>query len=102
MSGGEKQRLSIARAMMKKSSIILLDEATSSLDSETESKIQDALKILTKNKTTIVIAHRLSTILNSNNIYVVDSGRIINHGKHEELISDCKLYKNFYEKQIQK
>ena len=102
LSGGEKQRLSIARAMMKKSSIILLDEATSSLDSETESKIQDALKILTKNKTTIVIAHRLSTILNSNNIYVVDSGRIINHGKHEELIADCKLYKNFYEKQIQK
>jgi len=102
LSGGEKQRLSIARAMMKKSSIILLDEATSSLDSETESKIQDALKILTKNKTTIVIAHRLSTILNSNNIYVVDSGRIIDHGKHEELISNCKLYKNFYEKQIQK
>jgi ATP-binding cassette, subfamily B, bacterial MsbA len=102
LSGGEKQRLSIARAMMKKSSIILLDEATSSLDSETESKIQDALKILTKNKTTIVIAHRLSTILNSNNIYVVDSGKIINHGKHEELMINSELYKNFYEKQIQK
>ena len=102
LSGGEKQRLSIARAMMKKSSIILLDEATSSLDSETESKIQDALKILTKNKTTIVIAHRLSTILNSNNIYVVDSGKIIDHGKHEELMINSELYKNFYEKQIQK
>jgi subfamily B ATP-binding cassette protein MsbA len=102
LSGGEKQRLSIARAMMKKSSIILLDEATSSLDSETESKIQDALKILTKNKTTIVIAHRLSTILNSNNIYVVDSGKIIDHGKHEALIVNSELYKNFYEKQIQK
>ena len=102
LSGGEKQRLSIARAMMKKSSIILLDEATSSLDSETESKIQEALKILTKNKTTIVIAHRLSTILNSNNIYVIDSGKIIDHGKHEDLIKKSELYKNFYEKQIQK
>ena len=102
LSGGEKQRLSIARAMMKKSSIILLDEATSSLDSETESKIQNALKILTKDKTTIVIAHRLSTILSSNNIYVIDSGKIIDHGKHEKLIINSKLYKNFYEKQIQK
>jgi subfamily B ATP-binding cassette protein MsbA len=102
LSGGEKQRLSIARAMMKKSSIILLDEATSSLDSETESKIQNALKILTKDKTTIVIAHRLSTILNSNNIYVIDSGKIVDHGKHEKLMINSKLYKNFYEKQIQK
>ncbi len=102
LSGGEKQRLSIARAMLKKSSIILLDEATSSLDSETENKIQDALKILTKNKTTIVIAHRLSTILNSNNIYVIDSGRVIESGKHETLIARSELYKSFYEKQIQK
>ena len=102
LSGGEKQRLSIARAMMKNSSIILLDEATSSLDSETESKIQDALKILTKDKTTIVIAHRLSTILNSNNIYVIDSGKIIDSGKHDELMINSELYKNFYEKQIQK
>ena len=102
LSGGEKQRLSIARAMMKQSSIILLDEATSSLDSETESKIQDALKILTKNKTTIVIAHRLSTILSSNNIYVIDKGKIIDNGNHETLIGKSNLYKNFYEKQIQK
>ena len=102
LSGGEKQRLSIARAMMKKSSIILLDEATSSLDSETESKIQDALKILTKNKTTIVIAHRLSTILNSNNIYVIDKGKIIANGNHKTLMTKSELYKNFYEKQIQK
>jgi len=102
LSGGEKQRISIARAMLKKSQIILLDEATSSLDSETESKIQNALNRLTENKTTIVIAHRLSTILNSNNIYVIDSGEIIDFGKHEELLNKSELYKNFYEKQIQK
>tara|TARA_B100000963_G_scaffold359576_1_gene387278 strand:- start:532 stop:2268 length:1737 start_codon:yes stop_codon:yes gene_type:complete len=102
LSGGEKQRLSIARAMMKNSPIILLDEATSSLDSETEAKIQEALKILTKDKTTIVIAHRLSTILNSNNIYLIDSGQVIESGKHQDLISKSKLYKSFYEKQIQK
>ena len=102
LSGGEKQRLSIARAMLKKSSIILLDEATSSLDSETESKIQEALQTLTKGKTTVVIAHRLSTILNSNNIYVIDSGKIVDSGQHQELIEKSKLYKKFYEKQIQK
>ena len=102
LSGGEKQRLSIARAMIKKSPIILLDEATSSLDAETESKIQDALKILTKDKTTIVIAHRLSTILNSDKIYIVDSGNIITSGKHDELLNNSELYKNFYEKQIRK
>ena len=102
LSGGEKQRLSIARAMLKKSSIILLDEATSSLDSETESKIQEALKILTKDKTTIVIAHRLSTILNSNNIYVIDSGNVVDSGQHDQLIKRSALYKKFYEKQIQK
>ena len=102
LSGGEKQRLSIARAMMKKSSIILLDEATSSLDTETESKIQEALKTLTKDKTTIVIAHRLSTILNSNIIYVIDAGKVIESGKHDELINKSELYKSFYEKQIQK
>ena len=102
LSGGEKQRLSIARAMLKKSSIILLDEATSSLDSETEYKIQEALNILTKNKTTIVIAHRLSTILNSNNIYVIDSGKVTDSGKHEYLMLNSKSYKSFYDKQIQK
>ena len=102
LSGGEKQRISIARAMIKKSSIILLDEATSSLDLQTESKIQEALNTLTKNKTTIVIAHRLSTILNSNNIYLIDSGKVIDSGKHENLLIKSSLYKNFYEKQIQK
>ena len=80
----------------------MLDEATSSLDSETEAKIQEALVTLTKNKTTIVIAHRLSTILNSENIYVIDAGKVVANGKHEELMKNSDLYKNFYEKQIQK
>ena len=102
LSGGEKQRLSIARAMLKRSPIILLDEATSSLDSETENKIQIAIKELTKNKTTIVIAHRLSTILNANKIYVIDNGYILENGTHEELLKISKTYKNFYEKQLRK
>ena len=102
LSGGEKQRLSIARAILKKSKIILLDEATSSLDSETEEKIQSALNYLTKDRTTLVIAHRLSTILNSNKIYVIDKGEVIGEGKHEELVKNSDVYKNFYEKQIQK
>tara|TARA_B110000037_G_scaffold212030_1_gene264300 strand:+ start:275 stop:2014 length:1740 start_codon:yes stop_codon:yes gene_type:complete len=102
LSGGEKQRLSIARAMIKKSPIILLDEATSSLDAETESKIQDALKILTKDKTTIVIAHRLSTILNSDQIYIIEAGNVVANGRHEELLNSSDVYKNFYEKQIRK
>jgi len=102
LSGGEKQRLSIARAMLKKSQIILLDEATSSLDAETENKIQDAINFLTKDRTTIVIAHRLSTILNSDKIYVIDSGRVVDEGNHEQLLANSKVYKNFYEKQIKK
>ena len=102
LSGGEKQRLSIARAFLKKSKIILLDEATSSLDSETEEKIQKALNELTKNKTTIVIAHRLSTILNSDKIYVVDKGEIKESGDHQSLLANSLVYKNFYERQIKK
>jgi len=102
LSGGEKQRLSIARAMLKKSKIILLDEATSSLDSETESKIQEAINYLTKGRTTLVIAHRLSTIVNSQNIYVVDDGRIVAKGTHNQLLETSSTYKNFYEKQLRK
>ena len=102
LSGGEKQRISIARAMLKKSSIILLDEATSSLDAETENKIQKAINELTKNKTTIVIAHRLSTILNANQIYVVENGKILENGTHENLLKNSLTYKNFYEKQLRK
>ena len=102
LSGGEKQRLSIARAMLKKSKIILLDEATSSLDAETESKIQEAINLLTKDRTTLVIAHRLSTIMNSKKIYVVNEGKIIAQGSHQELLQKSETYKNFYEKQLRK
>ncbi len=100
LSGGEKQRLSIARAFLKNSKIILLDEATSSLDSETEVKIQKALEKLISNKTTIVIAHRLSTILNSNIIYVLDKGKVIDQGKHNDLLKHSEIYQNFYNRQI--
>ncbi len=100
LSGGERQRLSIARAFLKNSRIILLDEATSSLDTETEKKIQAALDVLTYNKTTIVIAHRLSTILNSDKIYVMDQGSVVGSGKHEDLLKESDTYKNFYNKQI--
>jgi len=102
LSGGEKQRLSIARAILKKSPIILLDEATSSLDAETEDKIQKAITFLTKGRTTIVIAHRLSTILNSDKIYVIDGGEVVGKGKHEDLLVSSNVYKNFYDKQIKK
>ena len=95
LSGGEKQRLSIARAILKKSSIILLDEATSSLDAETENKIQKAISFLTQGKTTIVIAHRLSTILNSDKIYVIDKGSVIGEGRHDDLLLSSDAYKIF-------
>ena len=102
LSGGEKQRLSIARAILKESPIILLDEATSSLDAETEHKIQEAINYLTKGRTTIVIAHRLSTILNSDKIYVIDQGCVDAEGTHDELLGKSNIYKDFYEKQIKK
>ena len=102
LSGGEKQRISIARAILKKSPIILLDEATSSLDAETESKIQKAINFLTKGRTTIVIAHRLSTILNSDKIYVINKGQVIGEGKHDDLLKTSTEYKNFYEKQLKR
>jgi ATP-binding cassette, subfamily B, bacterial MsbA len=102
LSGGEKQRISIARAILKKTPIILLDEATSSLDSETESKIQEALAHLTKNKTTLVIAHRLSTVLKCEKIFILDKGEIVGQGNHQDLLKNSLIYKNFYEKQIKK
>ena len=80
----------------------MLDEATSSLDAATEDKIQKAISFLTKGRTTIVIAHRLSTILNSDVIYVIDKGQVIDRGKHNDLVKTSETYKNFYEKQIKR
>ena len=100
LSGGQKQRISIARAILKESPIILLDEATSSLDAESEEIVQNAINNLTKNKTTLVIAHRLSTIHNANKIFVMKSGKIINSGNHSYLIENCDEYKLLYKKQL--
>ena len=100
LSGGQKQRISIARAVLKKSSIILLDEATSSLDSESEEKVQNAIVSLTKNKTTLVIAHRLSTIIRADKIFVLNQGKVIDFGTHNELLKNSMTYKNLYSKQL--
>ena len=100
LSGGEKQRLSIARAMLKKSQIILLDEATSSLDAESEEIVQNAITNLTKNKTTLVIAHRLSTIYNADQIYVLKNGAVLDSGTHDSLLNSSSEYKSLVEKQL--
>lgn len=100
LSGGQKQRISIARAVLKNSPIILLDEATSSLDAESEEKVQNAILNLTKNKTTLVIAHRLSTIIRADKIFVLNQGKIVDVGNHSELLKNSTIYKNLYSKQI--
>ena len=100
LSGGQKQRLSIARAILKNAPIILLDEATSSLDAESESKVQNAIFNLTKNKTTLVIAHRLSTIKKADSIIVMKNGGIVGSGKHEDLLKESKDYESLYSKQV--
>jgi subfamily B ATP-binding cassette protein MsbA len=100
LSGGEKQRISIARAILKDAPIILLDEATSSLDADTEHKIQEAIMYLTKNKTTIIIAHRLSTVLRANKIFIIENGKVVAEGNHDYLLKNSKIYKNFYNKQL--
>ena len=101
LSGGQKQRISIARAILKDSPIILLDEATSSLDAESERQVQNAIMNLTKNKTTLVIAHRLSTIMKADKIFVLKAGEIVDEGKHSELLNSSNIYKNLYNKQIE-
>ncbi|MGA1291547.1 MAG: ABC transporter ATP-binding protein [Pelagibacteraceae bacterium] len=100
LSGGQKQRISIARAILKKAPIILLDEATSSLDADSEEIVQNAITNLTKNKTTLVIAHRLSTIHNANKIFVLKNGSIIESGNHDFLIKNSEEYKSLYQKQL--
>jgi len=100
LSGGQKQRISIARAILKDSPIILLDEATSSLDADSEEKVQNAIMNLTKNKTTLVIAHRLSTIIRANKIIVLSKGKIVEAGTHNELLKNSVIYKNLYSKQL--
>lgn len=97
LSGGERQRVAIARAILKNAPILVLDEATSSLDSKSEALIQDALRILMKGKTVIVIAHRLSTIMQMDRIIVVDEGRVIATGSHEELLNEQGIYKKLWE-----
>ncbi len=99
LSGGQRQRISIARAILKNPPILILDEATSSLDTESERLVQDALIKLMKNRTSVVIAHRLSTIVHADEIYVISNGRIVEHGKHEELITSRGEYKKFFELQ---
>ncbi|MGC2423727.1 MAG: ABC transporter ATP-binding protein [Nitrospirota bacterium] len=102
LSGGEKQRISIARAILKNSQILILDEATSSLDTESERIVQQALENLMKNRTTLVIAHRLSTIINADKIVVISGGKVTDIGKHSELLEKSRIYKRLYDMQFGK
>ncbi|MEG0826676.1 MAG: ABC transporter ATP-binding protein [Bacilli bacterium] len=101
LSGGQKQRLAIARALLMKTEIILFDEATSALDNETQNKIQKAINNLKGEYTILIVAHRLSTIIDSDKIFVVDDGRILDSGSHKELLAKCSYYKNLYRKDLQ-
>jgi len=101
LSGGQRQRLSIARAILKDAPILILDEATSHLDSESEALVQDALKNLMKERTTLVIAHRLATAMQAHRIIVMDGGRIVQSGTHAELLESGGLYRKLYDLQFQ-
>ena len=100
LSGGQRQRIAIARAILKDPSILLLDEATSALDADSEQKVQDALKVLMKGRTTLIIAHRLATIMHADRILLIDHGRLIAEGSHQDLLSSSELYKKLCELQF--
>lgn len=100
LSGGQRQRLAIARAILKNPPILLLDEATSALDSENERLVQQALDQLMENRTTIIIAHRLATVLKADRIVVMDQGRIVDIGTHEQLVARAPLYARLAELQF--
>ena len=101
MSGGQRQRLAIARVMLKRPTILILDEASSSLDAESEALVQDALDHLMNGRTTIVIAHRLSTVLRADRILVLDDGRIQDQGSHTELLERSPVYQRLYRRQFE-
>jgi subfamily B ATP-binding cassette protein MsbA len=100
LSGGQRQRLAIARAILKDAPLLVLDEATSALDNESEHRIQRALEVIMRNRTTIVIAHRLSTVEHADRIVVMDGGRIIAEGSHQELLEEGGLYAQLYHQEF--
>ena len=102
LSGGQRQRIAIARAFIRNSPFLLFDEATSSLDSKSEKKIQDSLSNLISNKTALIIAHRLSTVIDADRIIIINNGEIVDIGKHSSLIKKSKIYKNLYDLQFKK
>jgi ATP-binding cassette subfamily B protein len=101
LSGGQRQRIAIARALLKKSKIILFDEATSSLDNESQFFIKKAIDIIAEDCTVVIIAHRLSTIIEANVIYVMDKGRIAGYGNHHSLMCTNKIYKKLYTTEVE-